>query len=418
MSFIEVSADCDFPIQNLPYGVFSTKDNHQHKIGVAIGDKILDLSVIKHLFNGPVLNGSQEVFNKPVLNDFMALGYPAWKEARARLQELLGVNCDELKGNAELMSRAFVPMGSATMHVPAEIGDYSDFYASIYHVKNVGLMFRSEENPLPSNWKHLPSAHPGRTSSIVVSGTPIRRPLGQTRPDAKQPPVFGPTKLLDFELEMAFFTGPSSKFSQPINIDKAHEHIFGMVVLNDWTAHDIYAWENLPVAGFLGKNFATTISPWVVPMEALKPFTVPNMEQDPKPLPYLQHNDDYNFDINLEVKLKAHELDRPQNICRTNYKYVYWTAKQQLAHQTINGCNINPGDIIASGSISGPDEGSFGSLLEMNWNRTKNIELAKDVNRKFLEDGDDVIMTAYCQGQGFRVGFGECRSKVLPAIKM
>ncbi|KAK2164142.1 hypothetical protein LSH36_68g07006 [Paralvinella palmiformis] len=418
MSFIEVSADCDFPIQNLPYGVFSTKDNPQHRIGVAIGDKILDLSVIKHLFNGPVLNGSQEVFNKPVLNDFMALGYPAWKEARARLQELIGVNCDELKGNAELISRAFVPMVSATMHVPAKIGDYSDFYACIYHATNSGLMFRGKADPLPPNWKHLPAAHHARTSSIIVSGTPLRRPLGQIKPDLKKPPVLGPCTLLDIELEMAFFTGPRSKFGQPIPADKAHEYIFGMVIMNDWTARDIYGWERDPFGAFLGKSFATTISPWVVTMEALKPFTVPNMEQEPKPLPYLKHDDDYNFDIKLEVKLKADELDRPHTICRTNYKYVYWTAKQQLAHHTINGCNINPGDIISSGSISGPEEGSFGTMLELNWKGTKNIDLANGVTRKYVKDGDEIIITAHCQGQGFRVGFGDCSSKVLPAIQM
>ncbi|KAK2164140.1 hypothetical protein LSH36_68g07093 [Paralvinella palmiformis] len=343
MSFIEVSPDSYFPVQNLPYGVFSTNDNTnfnqtpnyvylqpQHRIGVAIGDKILDLSVIKHLFSGPALNGNQDVFNKSVLNDFMALGYAAWKEARARLQELLSVNCNELKGNGDLMSRAFVPMMSATMHLPAKIGDYTDFYSSIYHATNVGIMFRGKDSALMPNWKHLPVGYHGRASSVVVSGTPIRRPIGQTKPDEKQPPVFGPCKLLDFELEMAFFTGPGNEMGHPIPIDKAHEHIFGMVLMNDWSARDIQKWEYVPLGPFLAKNFGTTIAPWVVPMEALKPFIVPNMQQ------------------------VVEELDQPQTICRSNYKYMYWTPKQQLTHHTVTGCNINPGDLLASGTISGP----------------------------------------------------------------
>lgn len=418
MSFVEVSPDSHFPIQNLPYGVFSTNDNPQHRIGVAIGDKILDISVVKHLFNGPALNGFQDVFDKPVLNDFMGLGHATWKEVRARLQELLGVDCNELKGNADLMARAFVPMATATMHLPAKIGDYTDFYSSIHHATNVGIMFRGKENALMPNWKYLPVGYHGRASSIVVSGTPIRRPLGQTRPDESKPPIFGPCRLFDFELEMAFFTGPGNKMGEPIPVDKAHEHIFGMVVMNDWSARDIQKWEYVPLGPFLGKNLGTSISPWVVTMEALQPFTVPNMEQDPKPLPYLQHDDNYNFDINLEVKLKADGLDQPKTITRSNFKFLYWSQKQQLCHHTITGCNINPGDLMASGTVSGQTEDSYGSMLEQCWKGTKTVELGGGVTRKFLQDGDEVIMTAHCEGDGYRIGFGECTGQVLPANPM
>jgi len=415
MSFIEVSPDSHFSIQNLPYGVFSTPENAQHRIGVAIGDQILDLSVVKSLFNGPILSQSQDAFDKPVLNDFMALGYGAWKEARARLQELLGTSCDDLKENAELRTNAFVPMESATMYLPANIGDYTDFYSSIHHATNVGIMFRGKDNALMPNWRHLPVGYHGRASSVVVSGTPVRRPMGQMRPDEAAPPVFGPCKLLDFELEMAFFCGPSNKMGQPIPVDKAHEHIFGMVVMNDWSARDIQKWEYVPLGPFLGKNFGTSISPWIVTMDALQPFIVANMEQEPKPLAYLQHNDNYNFDINLEVKLKVDGLDTPSSISKSNYKYMYWTPKQQLAHHTVTGCNTQPGDLMASGTISGPTEQEYGSMLELCWKGTKTIELGGGETRKFLKDGDEVIMTGYCQGDGYRVGFGEVTGKVLPA---
>ncbi|ELU14609.1 hypothetical protein CAPTEDRAFT_180564 [Capitella teleta] len=416
MSFIQVNPDSHFPIQNLPYGVFSTPDNPQHRIGVAIGDQILDLSVVKHLFNGPCLNGNQDVFSQPVLNDFMGLGHDAWKEARARLQELLGVSCEELKGNVDLRSRALVSMSSATMHLPAKIGDYTDFYSSIHHATNVGIMFRGKENALMPNWRHLPVGYHGRASSVVVSGTPIRRPLGQQRPDETQPPVFGPCKLFDIELEMAFFTGgPANKLGEPIPIEKAHEHIFGMVVMNDWSARDIQKWEYVPLGPFGGKNLGTSISPWIVTMEALEPFTTANFNQDPKPLPYLQHADNYNFDINLEVSLKVPEVEAPATICKSNYKYLYWTPKQQLAHHTITGCNVNPGDLMASGTISGEQPHEFGSMLELCWKGTKTIAVG-DTTRKFLKDGDEVIMTGFCEGDGFRVGFGECTGKVLPAI--
>uniref|UniRef100_F6U354 Fumarylacetoacetase n=1 Tax=Equus caballus TaxID=9796 RepID=F6U354_HORSE len=382
MSFVPVAADSDFPIHNLPYGVFSTKSNPKPRIGVAIGDQILDLSVIKDLFTGPVLSKHQDVFDQPTLNSFMGLGQAAWKEARGFLQNLLSASQARLRDDTELRKHAFTPQASATMHLPATIGDYTDFYSSWQHATNVGIMFRGKENALVPNWLHLPVGYHGRASSVVVSGTPIRRPVGQMRPDDSsfsgvpaKPPVYGACKLLDIELEMAFFVGPGNKFGEPIPISKAHEHIFGMVLMNDWSARDIQKWEYVPLGPFLGKSFGTTISPWVVPMDALMPFAVPNLEQ-----------------------------------------YMYWTMLQQLAHHSVNGCNLRPGDLLASGTISGPEPESFGSMLELSWKGTKVIELGNGHTRTFLLDGDEVIITGHCQGDGYRIGFGQCAGKVLPAV--
>lgn len=417
MSFIKVEENSDFPIHNLPYGIFSTPDNPRHRIGVAIGDQILDLGVIKPLFSGPVLSKHQDVFDQPTLNAFMGLGHEAWKEARTVLQKLLSANETTLQEDVGLRSRAFVHQSLAEMHLPAEIGDYTDFYSSRDHATNVGIMFRGKENALMPNWLHLPVGYHGRASSVVVSGTPLRRPMGQIRPDETKPPVYGSCKLLDIELEMAFFVGPGNKLGEPIPIHKAHEHIFGMVLMNDWSARDIQKWEYVPLGPFLGKSFGTTISPWVVPMEALMPFAQPNSVQDPKPLPYLCHDDPYTFDINLFVSVKGETMKEPSTISKSNFKYMYWTMKQQLAHHTVSGCNVRPGDLLASGTISGPDAESFGSMLELSWKGTKTIDLGDGQTRKFLQDGDEVIMTGYCQGKGYRVGFGQCRGKVLPALQ-
>ncbi|XP_005989654.1 fumarylacetoacetase isoform X3 [Latimeria chalumnae] len=377
MSFISVDVSSNFPIQNLPYGIFSTPDDPRHRIGVAIGDQILDVGSVKHLFSGPVLVKHQDVFDQPTLNAFMGLGYEAWKEARAVLQRLLSASEPTLRDNNELRNRAFVPQDLAIMHLPGEIGDYTDFYSSRDHATNVGIIFRGKENALMPNWLHLPVGYHGRASSVVVSGTPIRRPVGQMRPDDTKPPVFGASKLLDIELEMAFFLGPGNKLGEPIPVSKAHEHIFGMVLMNDWSARDVQRWEYVPLGPFLGKSFGTTISPWIIPMEALMPFVLPNPIQ-----------------------------------------YMYWTMKQQLAHHTVNGCNVKPGDLMASGTISGPDPESFGSMLELAWKGTKTIDLGEGHTRKFLQDGDEVTITGYCQGNGYRIGFGQCTGEVLPALQM
>ncbi|CAB3370795.1 Hypothetical predicted protein [Cloeon dipterum] len=415
-SFISYPSDCEFPIENLPYGVFSTDANPTPRIGVAIGDQVLDLTVVKHLFNGPLLGDRQAVFDQPTLNDFMALGHLAWAEARAVLQRILSVDDQTLQGDASLQDRAFVPLSSVKMHLPANIGDYTDFYSSIHHATNVGIMFRGKENALMPNWKHLPVGYHGRASSIVISGTPVRRPHGQTAPVEGQPPVFGPCRLLDFELEVGFFVGPGNELGQPIPAEKAHEHIFGFVLVNDWSARDIQKWEYVPLGPFLAKNFATTISPWVVTTLALSQFTVPNFPQDPEPLSYLKHSDPFNFDINLEVDIKPPDAALPSTIVRSNYKYLYWTAKQQLAHHTVTGCNLRPGDMLASGTISGEEPDSFGSMLELSWKGTKQVQLIGGSTRKFIQDGDEVILRGFCQGDGFKIGFGSCAGKVLPAL--
>ncbi|XP_018416865.1 PREDICTED: fumarylacetoacetase [Nanorana parkeri] len=416
MSFIPVEADCDFPIRNLPYGVFSTEDEPRHRIGVAIGDQVLDLSVIRHLFNGPFMSAHQAVFNEPTLNNFMALGHKAWKEARQVLQKLLAASEPTLRDNKELRARAFVPQSKAKLHLPANIGDYTDFYSSKDHATNVGIMFRGKENALMPNWLHLPVGYHGRASSVVISGTPIRRPKGQVRPNDDKPPIYEASKLLDIELEMAFFVGPGNNLGEPIPIQKAEEHIFGMVLMNDWSARDIQKWEYVPLGPFLSKNFGTTISPWVVPMEALMPFVLPNPIQDPVPLPYLQDKSDYTFNINLSVSLQGDCMREPVAICRSNFKYMYWTMKQQLAHHTVTGCNVRPGDLLASGTISGPDPSSFGSMLELSWRGSKAIDLGNGHTRTFLRDGDTVIITGHCQGDGYRVGFGACSGTILPAV--
>uniref|UniRef100_A0AAQ4QU76 Fumarylacetoacetase n=1 Tax=Gasterosteus aculeatus aculeatus TaxID=481459 RepID=A0AAQ4QU76_GASAC len=403
MSFLKVDASSDFSFHNLPYGIFSTPDHPKRRIGVAIGDQILDLSVIMSLFRGPVMSKHQDVFAQATLNAFMALGFEAWTEARRTLQMLLSANESTLRDDVSLRSRAFVHQSAATMHLPADIGDYTDFYSSRDHATNVGTMFRGKENALMPNWLRLPVGYHGRASSVVVSGTPIRRPSGQMRPDQTKPPVFGPSKQLDIELEMAFFVGGGNQLGEPIPIGKAHEHIFGMVLMNDWSARDIQAWEYVPLGPFLGKNFGTTISPWVIPMEALLPFAEPNPIQDPEPLLYLQHPDAYTFNINLFVSLKG--------------TYMYWTMKQQLTHHTVNGCNMRPGDLLASGTISGPDSESFGSMLELSWRGSKNINLGGGETRTFLMDGDEVTITGFSQGDGYRVGFGPCMGTILPALQ-
>ncbi|GIY04688.1 fumarylacetoacetase [Caerostris extrusa] len=299
-----------------------------------------------------------------------------------------------------------------------KLGDYTDFYSSEEHATNCGIMFRGKDNALLPNWKYLPVGYHGRASSIVVSGTPIRRPNGQTRPDDSMPPQFGPSKLMDFELEMAFFVGCPSKLGEPISIEKAQDHIFGMVLMNDWSARDIQKWEYVPLGPFLGKSLGTTISPWIVPMEALEPFLCENVPQDPTPFPYLKHSEPYNFDIHLEVSLLPENAKEATVISKSNFKYMYWTMKQQLTHHTITGCNMNSGDLLASGTISGKTPDSYGSLLELSWKGTKDIPLSDGQTRRFLKDGDEVTLTGYCQGDDYLVGFGTCTGKILKALQL
>ena len=418
-SFIQVDKDSHFPIQNLPYGAFVTEDGETHLCS-AIGDYVIDLFLLDELglFDGEVLNG-QFAFQDSTLNYFMSLGKPAWTEARNTLTELLSVENPVLRDDDLLRARVFIPMEEVEMVLPVEIGDYTDFYSSEQHAYNVGCMFRDPENALMPNWKHLPVGYHGRASSVVISGTDIHRPQGQTIPNNSQKPEFGPCKLLDFELEVGFLTGPGNNLGESISVDNASDHIFGLVLVNDWSARDIQKWEYQPLGPFLAKNFATTISPWIVTLDALNPLKVEMPEQDEEVLPYLKSSKPRTtFDINLEVYLDNEKLEAPHKLCRSNYKFMYWNMNQQLAHHTITGCNVRAGDLYASGTISGNTEDSYGSMLELSWKGTKPIELENGEKRTFLQDGDSVIMTGYNDVNGYRIGFGAVEGKVLPAKKI
>ena len=347
----------------------------------------------------------------------MALSPSAWKEARLTIQKLLSSNEPTLRDDHELRQKALVLQSEATMHLPALIGDYTDFYSSLHHATNVGKLFRPGCEPLLSNWRHMPTGYHGRASSVVISGTPIRRPNGQTKLDTESVPTFGPCKKMDFELEMAFFVGgQATNLGEPLSIQKTQEHIFGMVLMNDWSARDIQKWEYVPLGPFLSKNCGTTISSWVVTMDALEPFKVKNVSQDPKPLPYLLHEDFFNFDIPLKVFIKPQNSKEETLVCQSNYCHLYWSMKQQLAHHTITGCNVKPGDLMASGTISGPTPDSLGCLLELTLNGTKSITLKDGSERKFLQDGDEVIFEGFCKKGDIQVGFGKCTGVLFPPL--
>lgn len=412
-----------FPLQNLPYGVFSRKDSNEEErhIGVAIGDQVLDLNVLAKAGVFAALPKGGKYFEEPILNEFMAQGRATWKAARALLTELLleGGSNATLRGNDALRAQALVPQSSVKMHLPARIGDYTDFYSSKYHAYNVGVMFRGKDNALQPNWSWLPVGYHGRASSVVVSGQGITRPNGQLQPDETRPPVFGPCKLLDFELEMAAFVGGhGNTMGQPLTVAQAEHAMFGLVVMNDWSARDIQKWEYVPLGPFTAKNFGTTISPWVVTMEALEPFRVPNQEQIPHPLPYLTEEHPSTYDIHLDVSIKSKSMDKPAVVSRSNAKYLYWTLKQQLVHHSISGCNMVAGDLLGTGTISGPQPTEYGSMLELSWRGAKEISLGEGNGvRKFLQDGDSVNMLGYAQAENYKIGFGDCEGTVLPAVK-
>jgi fumarylacetoacetase len=415
-SFIPVAADSHFPIQNLPYGVFRRYSGGAASVGVAIGDQILDLTFLEEqsLLDIPDL-GKYRLFDRGKLNPFMARGKRVWRATRAFISRLLRADNPKLRDNAALRGHALASMSDVEMLLSAEIGDYTDFYSSREHASNVGTMLRGPENALMPNWLHLPVAYHGRASSIVLSGAHIMRPRGQSKPEKADAPVFGPTRSLDFELEMAAFIGPSNPRGQPIPIADAEDHLFGLVLLNDWSARDIQAWEYVPLGPFLAKNFATSISPWVVPLEALEPFRCPGPTQEPTPLPYLQARVPGAFDIHLEVELQTATMAQPARISASNFRFLYWSMAQQVAHHTVNGCNLRPGDLLASGTISGSTPGSYGSMLELAWRGTKPISLPNGEQRSFLQDGDRLTLTGWCQGNGYRVGFGSVTGQVLPA---
>src|SRR5438034_2253711 len=430
-SFIEVAPESHFPIQNLPFGIFRARQAVP-RVGVAIGELIVDLSILEELghfrspeFQEPVLSESRmerHVFAENSLNAFLALGRPAWRKAREVIQHLLSAEIPTLRDDAKLRARVFHAQKDVVMQLPARIDNYTDFYSSYHHAHNVGTMLRGPENALMPNWKWLPVAYHGRASSIVVSGTDVRRPSGQIKPPDSAAPIFGPTKSLDYELEMAFLIGPGNSLGEPVSIDRAIDHIFGFILMNDWSARDVQAWEYQPLGPFLAKNFCTSISPWVVTMEALEPFRKLLPPQDPEPLPYLRQTNDFTFDIHLEARLKTASMlataspsgggNAPHIITRTNFQNLYWSIAQQLAHHTISGCNLQPGDLLASGTISGPTEESRGCMLELTWRGQNPLKLPDAETRKWLEDGDILSITAWCQGEGYRVGFGEVSGRI------
>jgi fumarylacetoacetase len=414
-SFIEVATDSHFPLENLPYGVFKPHRGAA-RVGVALGDHIVDLSELERAgFFKELPPETAAATTRDSLNEFLALGRPAWRQVREILQKLLSAENPALRDDSRLRERVFHRQSDVTMQLPARIENYTDFYSSYHHARNVGTMLRGPENALMPNWKWLPVAYHGRASSIVTSGTDVRRPRGQIKPPDGEAPVFGPTRSLDYELEMAFLIGPGNSLGQPISIEQAFNHIFGFVLMNDWSARDIQAWEYQPLGPFLAKNFCTSISPWVVTMDVLAPFRKPLPKQDPEPLPYLRAKNDFTFNIQLEALLQTPKLKSPHLITRTNFQNLYWSVAQQLAHHTIGGCNLEPGDLLASGTISGPTEESRGCMLELTWRGANPLKLPNGETRNWLEDGDTLSITGWCQGEGYRVGFGEVIGKILPA---
>jgi fumarylacetoacetase len=409
-SFIDVSPTSDFPIQNLPYGVFSAR-GLAPRIGVAIGDDILDLWELEQ--DGR-LNVEPGTFAVPSLNAFMHQGAKVWLQTRARISELLRADHPELRDNDELRKLALVPMREARLHLPIAVSGYTDFYSSKEHATNVGVMFRGKDNALQPNWLHMPIGYNGRASTVVVSGTKVKRPRGQLKSPNADSPGFGPCRRLDFELEIGVVIGQPSAMGQMLDEAQAEAMIFGFVLLNDWSARDIQQWEYVPLGPFQAKAFATSISPWVVTREALEPFRLHGPEQTPAPLPYLKQALPNNYDLELDVALRTGEMGTAQNICRTNFKYMYWSSVQQLVHHASSGCAMNVGDLLGSGTISGPEKHQRGSLLEISWNGAEPIELPGGAKRTFLEDGDQLVMRGWCQGDGYRVGFGEVEGTIVP----
>lgn len=411
-SFIEVDPSSDFPIQNLPYGVFSTNDGRSPRLGVAIGDYVLDLWELEQ--DGLISAGDPGTFAGG-LNALMHLGPNVWSKTRARISELLRQDNPELRDNEELRKRALVRMRDAKLHMPFTVSGYTDFYSSKEHATNVGVMFRGKDNALQPNWLHMPIAYNGRASTVVVSGTKVKRPRGQLKPPNVDMPSFGPCKRLDFELEMGVVIGQPSPMGGMLTEQQAEEMIFGFVLLNDWSARDIQQWEYVPLGPFLAKAFATSISPWVVTREALEPFRLKGPEQEPVPLDYLRQEKPQNYDVELDVSLRTAAANAPASISRTNFKYMYWSSVQQLMHHASSGCAMNVGDLLGSGTISGPEKNQRGSLLEISWNGTEPVELPGGAKRSFLEDGDSLVMRGWCQGNGYRVGFGEVEGTILAA---
>jgi fumarylacetoacetase len=414
-SWLHVDKNSDFPIQNIPFGVFLTRDDII-TIGTRIGDTAIDLGALHQLGYFDNIPLTEDIFLQDTLNDFIADGRQTWRAVRNRIADIFDANNDSLRSKAAHKEVVLFRLDEIEMQLPVHIGDYTDFYASKEHATNVGTMFRGAENALMPNWLHLPVGYHGRSSTIIPSGIPVHRPQGQTLPNGSENPVFGPSKLVDFELEMAFITTNANDIGEPIPIEDAESYIFGLVLFNDWSARDIQKWEYVPLGPFLSKNFASSISPWIITLDALEPFRTAGPEQSPEPLPYLQFSGNRSFDIKLEAAIQP--IDAQETVVtRSNFKYLYWNMAQQLAHHSVNGCRINAGDMMGSGTISGPDPSSCGSMLELSWRGEKPVVLTNDQSRKFIEDYDTVIMRGYCENKGTRIGFGEVRSQLLPVFQ-
>lgn len=411
-SWLSVAVDSDFPIQNIPFGVFLTKENVV-TVGTRIGDFAIDLGALQQLNYFEGIELTDDMFMQDTLNDFISDGKKTWRLVRNRIADIFDAENPKLRDNTKHKKIVIFNIKDVEMQLPVLIGDYTDFYSSKEHATNVGKMFRDPENALLPNWLHIPVGYHGRSSTIIPSGIPIHRPMGQTLPNGETSPVFGPSRLVDFELETAFITTDVNIMGENIPINEAEDYIFGMVLLNDWSARDIQKWEYVPLGPFLAKNFATSISPWIVTMDALEPFRTKSPKQEPTPLPYLQQKGKHTFDINLEVTIQT-EKGAATTICHSNFKYLYWTMSQQLTHHTSNGCRVNSGDMMGSGTISGPTEDSFGSMLELTWGGQKPIKLSDGTERKFINDYDTVIMEGYCKNGQIRIGFGEVSTKLLP----
>ena len=412
-SFINYPQNSDFSIHNIPFGV-AVFNREYIACCTRIGDLVIDLATLfDYGFFDEIEGLNENVFEAYTLNEFIELGKPVTNAVRLKIQELL-LEGSSLSHDEKTIEECFYDLDKVQMMMPLHVQNYTDFYSSIEHATNVGKMFRDPANALLPNWKHLPVGYHGRASSIVVSGINFHRPKGQMKPADAEKPIFGASKQLDFELEMAFVLNKNTEIGESISTQEAEDAIFGMVIFNDWSARDIQSWEYVPLGPFLGKNFCSSISPWVVTLEALEPFRTVSPKQEPEVLDYLKFEGDKNFDINLEVYLQP-ENGEENLICKSNYKYMYWNMTQQLAHHTINGCNVEVGDLYASGTISGSEPNSFGSMLELTWRGQNPLKLSDGSERKFIEDHDTIIMRGFSEKDGIRVGFGEVRGKVLPA---
>ena len=412
-TWLPVSEKSDFPIQNIPFGVFLTKED-VITIGTRIGDYAIDMGALQQLNYFEGIELTDDMFMQDTLNDFISDGRKTWRLVRNRLAILFDENNATLRDNANHRDVVIFKMEDVEMLLPVQIGDYTDFYSSKEHATNVGMMFRDPENALLPNWLHLPVGYHGRSSTIVPSGVPVHRPKGQTLPNGETDPVFGPSKLVDFELEMAFITTDANVMGDAVSVDEAEKYIFGMVLFNDWSARDIQKWEYVPLGPFLAKNFASSISPWIVTMDALEPFRVDSVKQNPAPLPYLKQEGKHSYDIKLEVSIVP-ESKIETVVSKSNFKYMYWTMAQQLAHHTVNGCKVNSGDMMGSGTISGPTPDSYGSMLELSWGGKNTIQMNDGTERKFINDNDTVVLRGFCENETVRLGFGECSSKLLPS---